>query len=30
MDLILKSAGLADANRRTTDIGIENGKIVAI
>jgi cytosine/creatinine deaminase len=30
MDLILKSARLADADRRSTDIGIENGKIVAI
>src|SRR5260370_32374996 len=30
MDLILKSARLVDADRRTTDIGIENGKIVAI
>ena len=30
MDLILKSARLVDADRSTTDIGIENGKIVAI
>src|SRR5262249_27736410 len=30
MDLILKSAKLVDADRRTTDIGIENGRIVAI
>src|SRR5262249_51916495 len=30
MDLILRSARLVEADRRTTDIGIENGKIVAI
>src|SRR5258708_38235284 len=30
MDLILKSARLVDADRGTTDIGIENGKVVAI
>jgi cytosine/creatinine deaminase len=30
MDLILKNARLVDADRSTTDIGIENGKIVAI
>jgi len=30
MDLILKSARLLDADRLTTDIGIENGKIVTI
>ena len=30
MHLILKSARLVDADRRTTDIGIKNGKIVAI
>src|SRR5258708_14247202 len=30
MDLILKSARLGDADRGTTDIGIENGKVVAI
>src|SRR5262247_968189 len=30
MDLILKSARLVDADRHTIDIGIKNGKIVAI
>jgi cytosine deaminase len=30
MDLILRNARLVDADRRATDIGIENGKIVAI
>src|SRR5262249_61280135 len=30
MDLILKNARLVDADRHTIDIGIENGKIVAI
>ena len=30
MDLILKNARLAGDHRRTTDIGIENGRIVAI
>src|SRR2546423_11637221 len=30
MDLILKNARLADADRRSTDVGIDNGKIVAI
>jgi len=30
MDLILKSAKLVDADRSIADIGIENGKIVAI